>query len=87
MAKKIFEIGGYIGMVLIHGATMPTLINRLGDPLSALPPLSMVIMIWLGLALFLARAISQNDKLYTISNAYGFFMQSLLLALIVFPKG
>lgn len=85
--KKYAEIGGYIGMVLIHGATMPTLINRLVNTSALLPPLSMVLMIWLGLGLFLARAIAQNDRLYTISNAYGFVMQTLLLAFIVFPKG
>lgn len=84
---SIAEIGGYIGMVLIHGATMPTLINRIFNPITQMPPLSMVLMIWLGLALFLAHAIKQKDTLYTISNAYGFIMQSVLLALIVFPKG
>ena len=85
--KKIAEVGGYIGMVLIHGATMPVLLNRIFDPLTQMPPVSMVLMIWLGLALFLARAIAQKDTLYTISNAYGFIMQSVLLALIVFHIG
>jgi hypothetical protein len=40
--------------------------------------------VWTGLFLFLIRAIAQNDKLYIVSNAIGFFFNSILLALIVF---
>jgi hypothetical protein len=48
------------------------------------PPFSMVVLIWSGLMLFLFRAIVQKDMLYIVSNAVGFFFNSILLALIVF---
>lgn len=78
------EIGGWIGMVLIHSATLPAIIGKIMGWSNDLPPLSMVLLIWSGLALFLVRAIARTDWLYIISNAFGFVLNSLLLAIIVF---
>lgn len=81
---KIAEICGYIGMVLIHGATLPPTLKVLLGASTALPPIEMVLLVWSGLFLFLVRAVANSDKLYIISNAIGFFFNSVLLALIVF---
>jgi hypothetical protein len=78
------EICGWIGMVLIHSATLPVTLKVILGYSSILPPLSMVLLVWSGLFLFLIRAIGNNDKLYIISNALGFFFNSVLLAIIVF---
>ena len=40
---------------------------------SELPPLSMVLLVWSGLFLFLLRAVVAKDTLYIVSNAIGFF--------------
>ena len=79
------EIGGWIGMLLIHGATIPVTVSNIMGWSSQLPPLSMILLVWAGLALFLWRAIDRNDTLYIVSNAVGFVLNSVLLALIVFP--
>jgi uncharacterized protein with PQ loop repeat len=89
MGKKVSkfdmsEACGWVGMVLIHAATLPTSLGVILGYNDRLPPLSMVIMVWAGLFLFLVRALGRNDKLYIISNAVGFFFNSVLLALIVF---
>lgn len=81
------EIGGWAGMVLIHGATVPATLGNILGISDNLPPLSMVLLVWAGLALFLWRAIDRKDTLYTVSNAVGFILNSVLLALIVFPWG
>ena len=81
----IGEIAGWIGIVLIQFATVPAMINRIMDPNSDMPPLSMVILVLVGLFLFLIRAIIRKDTLYIVSNSIGLFFQSLLLSLIVFP--
>jgi hypothetical protein len=81
------ELGGWIGMCLIHGATVPVTIANIAGWSNQLPPLSMVLLVWAGLALFLWRAIDRNDVLYIVSNAVGFVLNSVLLALIVFPWG
>lgn len=81
--KRLGAISGWIGMMLIQSATIPTIINRIFDPTVAMPPLNMVLLIWGGLFLFLIRAVIQKDMLYIISNSVGFFFQSVLLYLII----
>lgn len=77
---------GWIGVVLLQGATLPSMLGRIfGGEATALPPLSMVLMVWTGLGFYLARAIRQNDVVYIVSNGVGMFLNSVLLALIIFP--
>ncbi len=71
-------------MVLIHGATIPTSVSVIMGWSSDLPPLDMVLLIWSGLFLFFIRALARIDWLYLVSNAVGFFLQSLLLAIIIY---
>ena len=75
---------GWIGMVLIHGATAPTSISGIWGWSTNLPPLNFILIVWLGLFLFLIRAIYAKDVLYIVSNAIGFSLNSLLLSLIAF---
>jgi hypothetical protein len=82
--KKLGSISGWLGMILIHGATLPTTLGVILGYSDKVPPISMVILVWTGLMLFLFRAIVQKDTLYIVSNAVGFFFNSILLALIVF---
>ncbi len=82
--KTISEIGGWIGMILIHGATVPTTMSVILGYSSDLPPLNMVLLVWSGLFLFLLRAVVAKDPLYIVSNAIGFFFNTILLTLIVY---
>jgi hypothetical protein len=82
--KKFAELMGWIGMILIHSATLPVTLGVIFGVSEQLPPVSMVILVWSGLFLFLVRAVAQKDMLYMVSNSLGFFFQSILLALIVF---
>jgi hypothetical protein len=82
--KNWTEVAGYIGMILVHAAIIPTTVMNIMGWSDKLPPLSMVLLIQLGLALFLIRAIANKDTLYTISNGFGFVTQTILLAIIVF---
>lgn len=86
MNKRIAcEIGGYAGMVLLQGATLPSIISAIINPATAnLPPLSMVLMVWIGLLLYLARAYAQRDFLYIISNGIGVVLNFILLLILVF---
>ena len=82
--KTMSEIGGWIGMILIHGATVPTTMSVILGYSSELPPLNMVLLVWSGLFLFLLRAIVAKDTLYIVSNTIGFFFNTILLTLIVY---
>jgi hypothetical protein len=83
MKHKCAEIGGWIGMVLIHGATIPTSIAVIMGWSDHVPPLDMVLMIWTGLILFFFRALARFDWLYLISNGAGLVIQSVLLGVIL----
>jgi uncharacterized protein with PQ loop repeat len=82
--NKLTEACGWLGMVLIHGATLPPTLKVILGYATTLPPIEMILLVWSGLFLFLIRAVANNDKLYILSNAIGFFFNSILLALIVF---
>lgn len=81
------EIAGWLAMVMLHSNTIPTTVSLILGYNAILPPLSMVLLTWAGLALYLWRAIYQRDMLYMVSNGIGFALNSLLLAIIVFPWG
>jgi hypothetical protein len=86
MNKKVLgEIGGYAGMVLLQGATLPSIFAAIINPAAAdLPPLSMVLMVWVGLLLYFVRAYVQRDYLYMISNGIGVVFNFILLVILVF---
>ena len=77
------RITGWLGLVLIHGATLPTLVGRLNGNDTSLPELTLVLMVWSGLICYAIRAWLQRDVIYMVSNGIGFVCNSLLLALIV----
>ena len=84
LIKRGPEAAGWAGLVLIHGATLPTTLAALFTGSADFPPLSMVLMIWAGLFLFLVRACADRDFLYIVSNAVGFALQTALLSVIIF---
>jgi len=78
---KAVNLCGWVGMLLIHGSTMPLTIRAIFFDSVSLPPLDMVVMLWAGLALFNIRAIIQRDAVYFASNTIGFILQSIVLYL------
>ena len=83
-AKLIAEVGGYAGMALLQGATLPQMFDAIVNGNNAnLAPLSMVLMVWIGLLLYLIRAVYQRDVLYMISNGIGVVLNFILMLIIV----
>ena len=80
------EIGGWVGMLLIHGATVPVTVSNIAGWSDKLPPLSMVLMVWIGLACYFYRALKQRDAVYMTSNGIGLVLNTILLALIALPR-
>lgn len=81
--KLAGEIGGYAGMVLLQGATLPQIFDKLTNPDAQLAPLSMVLMVWVGLLLYFIRAFVQRDVLYMISNGIGLILNFILMIIII----
>ncbi len=82
----ICEASGWLGMILVQCATVPTAVGNILGWTDKLPPLSMVLLVWTGLAFYFVRAFAQRDTLYMVSNGVGFLLNTILLALIVYPR-
>jgi hypothetical protein len=83
MKRNLLEVCGWIGMVLIHGSTLPVTLSLLMGWSNEVPPLSMVLLVWTGLFLFFLRAIGRFDFLYLVSNGVGWLFQTALLILVL----
>ena len=73
------ELCGWVGIALIHGSTVPTLVSVAMGWSNDLPPISMVLLVWVGLVLFLVQAVNAKNTLYIVANGTGFVFQTITL--------
>jgi uncharacterized protein with PQ loop repeat len=78
------ETMGWVAVILLHLATIPTMIAVLTGLTEKMPPVDMVLFSWAGLFCFFLKATIQKDLLNIVTIGLGFFCQAALLALIVF---
>jgi hypothetical protein len=78
------ETLGWIAVILVHMATIPTLVAVLTGLTEKLPPVDLVGLVWLGLFFFFVRSVIAKDLLNIITIGFGFFVQAMLCALIIF---
>ncbi len=78
------ETLGWIAVILVHLATIPTLVAVLTGLTEKLPPVDIVVLMWLGLFMFFIRSVISKDLLNIITIGFGFFIQAILMALIIF---
>jgi uncharacterized protein with PQ loop repeat len=78
------ETMGWVAVILLHLATLPTMIAVLTGLTEKMPPVDMVLFSWAGLFCFFIKATIQKDLLNIVTIGFGFFCQAALLALIVF---
>jgi uncharacterized protein with PQ loop repeat len=78
------ETMGWVAVILLHLATIPTMLAVLTGLTEKLPPVDMVLFSWAGLFCFFIKATIQKDLLNIVTIGFGFFCQAAVLALIVF---
>lgn len=78
------ETMGWIAVILLHLATLPTELAVLTGLTEKMPPVDMVLFSWAGLFCFFLKATIQKDLLNIVTIGLGFFVQASMLALIVF---
>jgi len=78
------ETMGWVAVILLHLATIPTLLAVLTGLTEKMPPVDLVLFSWAGLFCFFLKAAIQKDFLNIVTIGFGFFCQAALLALIVF---
>jgi hypothetical protein len=75
---------GWLAAIVIHCATLPSLLALITGLSDNTPSLDIVLMMWAGLVLLFARAIVLKDSLNIITIGAGFIAQASLMALILF---
>jgi hypothetical protein len=83
-SKISSEAVGWISVLVLHAATIPTLLAVMSGLTDRMPPVDIVLMIWTALTLLFVKAAVQKDMLNIITIALGFVVQAVLMALIFF---
>jgi hypothetical protein len=78
------ETMGWVAVILVHLATIPTMLAILTGLTEKMPPVDLILFIWVALFCFFVKATIQRDLLNIITIGFGFFVQASILALIVF---
>lgn len=75
---------GWLAVVIIHCATIPTLLALLTGLSDTVPNLDIVLFMWAGLVLLFARAVVLKDMLNIVTIGVGFITQAVIMAMILF---
>ena len=75
---------GWLAAIVIHCATLPSLLALMTGLSDNTPSLDVVLFLWAGLVLMFARAVVLKDSLNIITIGIGFMAQATLMALILF---
>jgi hypothetical protein len=84
LPKISAETLGWLAVVLIHCATLPTLLALLTGLSDTVPNLDIVLFMWAGLVLLFFRAVVLRDLLNIITISLGFITQAVIMAMILF---
>lgn len=75
---------GWCSIVLIHSAFVPTILSVGMGVSDRMPTIDIVLFVWTGLLLNYIQAIIQRNILNVVTHGVGFFVQAVLLALVLF---
>ena len=78
------ETLGWLAAIVVHAATIPTLLALMTGLSDRTPNLDIVLFAWAGLVLLFFRAVVLKDILNIVTIGTGFIIQAVLMALILF---
>ena len=78
------ETLGWLAVLVLHAATIPTLLAVGSGLTDKMPPVDLVLLCWSGLTLLFLKAAVQKDMLNMVTIGFGFIIQSTLMTLIFF---
>lgn len=78
------ETLGWIAVLILHSATIPSLLAVMAGLTDRLPGVDLVLLVWGGLAMLFLKAAVQKDMLNLITIGFGFVVQAVMMALIFF---
>jgi hypothetical protein len=78
------EALGWIAVLILHAATIPSLLAVMAGLTDRLPGVDLVLLVWAGLTLLFIKAAVQKDILNVVTIGFGFIIQAVMMALIFF---
>ena len=75
---------GWLAAILLHAATVPTMLALMTGLSDRPPSLDLVLFVWSALVLMFLRAIVLRDNLNIITIGLGFIVQAAMMALVLF---
>lgn len=78
------ETLGWLAVIVLHAATIPSLLAVMAGLTDRLPGVDLVLLVWAGLTLLFVKAAVQKDILNLITIGFGFVIQAVMMALIFF---
>lgn len=78
------ETFGWLAVLVLHSATIPSLLAVMSGLTDRLPGVDLVLLVWSGLTLLFIKAAVQRDMLNMITIGLGFILQAVMMALIFF---
>ncbi len=78
------ETLGWLAVIVLHAATVPSLLAVMSGLTDRLPSVDLVLLVWGGLGLLFVKAAVQKDMLNVVTIGVGFIVQAVLMALIFF---
>lgn len=75
---------GWITIVLLHLASIPTLMSVLLAQSDRMPPADIMVFIWSALTTLFVKSLIERNVLYISTICLGFVAQTLIMGLILF---
>lgn len=74
----------WAAVLVLHSATIPSLMAVMAGITDKMPAVDLVLMLWFGLALLFAKAAVKKDMFNMVTIGFGFLLQAVMMALIFF---
>jgi hypothetical protein len=75
---------GWITIILLHFASVPTLLAMILAQSDKLPPYDLMIFVWAALTTLFFKSLIEKNFLYVSTICMGFIAQVVMLGMIVF---
>jgi hypothetical protein len=75
---------GWITIIMLHFASIPTLVAVLLAQSDRLPPVDLMVFVWSALITLFFKSLIERNFLYIATICLGFAAQTLIMGLILF---
>jgi hypothetical protein len=75
---------GWITIILLHFASIPTLLAVLLGQSDKLPPVDLLIFVWSALITLFFKSLLDRNFIYIATICLGFAAQTVIMSLILF---